>query len=65
MEDHSYTMNFLVHLVNALIKSVGGGIGFAFLALEAKKVWKQERKWKLALVIGAAIFGVYILFVGI
>ncbi|CCB88353.1 hypothetical protein [Simkania negevensis] len=65
MEDHSYTVNFLVHLVDVLIKSVGGGIGFAFLALEVKKAWKQERKWKLALAIGAAIFGVYILFVGI
>ena len=48
MEDHSYTVNFLMNLVSALIKSVGGGVGFAFLALEAKKAWKQERKWKLA-----------------
>lgn len=65
MEDLSYTANFALNLVNALIKSVGGGIGFAFLALEAKKAWRQERKWKLALAIGAAILGVYILFIGI
>lgn len=42
MEDPSYTANYLFNLVNALIKSVGGGIGFAFLSLEAKKLGNKN-----------------------
>ncbi|MCB1110898.1 MAG: hypothetical protein KDK64_07935 [Chlamydiia bacterium] len=58
---NEYLSNFLT----ILIKSIGGGIGFAMLSLEIKKAWKQEQKWKLASLFGTCIFGIFIIFKGL
>jgi hypothetical protein len=56
---------YFSNLLTILIKCGGGGIGFAILGLQIKKTWEKEQKWKLALLFGLCIFGIFVIFKGL